>query len=121
VTVTARTARKRETRARPTRDTVFRALGDPTRRAILDRLRQRERRASDLCEPFAMSQPAVSQHLKVLVDAGLVGATRAGREVIYTLRPAPLRDAYDWLGHFEEFWTERLDALGDYLDREDTP
>ena len=113
-------ARKRETRARPTRDVVFRALGDPTRRAILDRLRQRERRASDLCEPFDMSQPAVSQHLKVLVDAGLVSATRDGREVIYALRPAPLRDAYDWLGHFEEFWTEKLDALGEFLDNEDT-
>ncbi len=111
-------ARKRDTRARPARDVVFRALGDPTRRAILERLRQRERRATELCAPFDMSQPAVSQHLKVLVEAGLVSATRNGREVVYALRPAPLRDAYDWLGHFEAFWSDKLDALGTLLDEE---
>jgi len=103
---------------RPTRDTVFRALGDPTRRAILDRLRHRDRGVNELCEPFDMSQPAISQHLKVLVDAGLVVATQRGRERIYQLRPAPLRAAYDWLGHFEEFWTAGLDRLGAYLDAE---
>ncbi len=100
------------------RDAVFRALGDPTRRAILERLRHRERGVSELCEPFDMSQPAVSQHLKVLVDAGLVSARRHGRERIYALRAARLRDAYDWLGHFEAFWSEKLDALGEYLDEE---
>ena len=101
------------------RDLVFRALGDPTRRAILDRLRHRERRVSDLCEPFDMSQPAISQHLKVLSDAGLVAARQCGRERIYRLRPARLREAYDWLGHFAEFWTTKLDALGAYLEGED--
>jgi DNA-binding transcriptional ArsR family regulator len=100
------------------RDAVFRALGDPTRRAILDRLRSRERRVSELCEPFAMSQPAISQHLKVLADAGLVASTRCGRERIYRLRPAALREAYDWLGHFEQFWSTKLDHLGAFLDAE---
>jgi len=104
---------------RADRDAVFRALGDPTRRAILDRLRHRERRVTELCAPFAMSQPAISQHLKVLTDAGLVSATRAGRERIYRLRPTPLRDAHDWLGHFAEFWSARLDGLAAYLDDED--
>jgi DNA-binding transcriptional ArsR family regulator len=102
------------------RDAVFRALGDPTRRAILDRLRHRERGVSELCEPFAMSQPAVSQHLRVLMDAGLVSARRHGRSRIYALRPGPLRDAHDWLAHFEAFWTGKLDALGAYLDDEES-
>ena len=101
------------------RDQVFRALGDPTRRAILDRLRRRERSAGELSEPFAMSQPAISQHLRVLVEAGLVTATRRGRERIYELRPGPLRDAHAWLGHFEAFWNEKLDSLGEYLDAEE--
>jgi DNA-binding transcriptional ArsR family regulator len=103
------------------RDTVFRALADPTRRAILDRLRRRERTAGELGAPFAdsHSQPAISQHLRVLVDAGLVRATRSGRERVYTLEPAALKLAFDWLGHFAAFWTEKLDALGDFLDRED--
>ncbi|HEY4241079.1 MAG TPA: metalloregulator ArsR/SmtB family transcription factor [Kofleriaceae bacterium] len=100
------------------RDAVFRALGDPTRRAILDRLRQRERGVAELCTPFRMSQPAISQHLKVLADAGLVAARKQGRERRYRLRPAPLREAFDWLGHFEQFWTERLDALAEYLEAE---
>jgi DNA-binding transcriptional ArsR family regulator len=103
---------------RPGRDAVFRALGDPTRRAILDRLRQRERGVNELCAPFAMSQPAISQHLKVLSDAGLVSASRSGRARIYRLRPAPLRDAHDWLGHFEQFWSAKLEGLAAYLDAE---
>lgn len=101
------------------RDLVFKALGDPTRRSILDRLRRRERTQNELCAPFDMSQPAISQHLRVLVDAGLVTATKRGRERVYELRPGPLRDAYEWIGHFEEFWTEKLDALGDLLASED--
>jgi len=105
-------------KSRPGRDAVFRALGDPTRRAILDRLRHRGRGVNELCAPFAMSQPAISQHLKVLSDAGLVEVTRYGRERIYRLRPAPLRDAHDWLGHFEQFWSAKLDGLGAYLDAE---
>lgn len=103
------------------RDAVFRALGDPTRRAILDRLRRRECRVTELCAPFEMSQPAISQHLKVLSDAGLVAATRSGRERVYRLRARPLRDAYDWLGHFEQFWPAKLDRLAAYLDEEDDP
>jgi DNA-binding transcriptional ArsR family regulator len=101
---------------RASRDAVFRALGDPTRRAILDRLRRRECRVNELCAPFDMSQPAVSQHLKVLADAGLVAATRSGRERVYRLRAQPLRDAHDWLGHFQQFWPAKLDRLAAYLD-----
>ena len=103
------------------RDAVFRALSDPTRRAILDRLRRRECRVAELCAPFDMSQPAISQHLKVLSEAGLVAATRSGRERVYRLRARPLREAYDWLGHFEQFWPAKLDRLAAYLDDEDNP
>jgi DNA-binding transcriptional ArsR family regulator len=114
-----RAARATSSARRPSRDAVFRALGDPTRRAILDRLRHRERGVNELCEPFDMSQPAISQHLKVLADAGLVVATRQGRGRMYRLCAAPLRDAYDWLGHFEQFWGDKLDRLGAFLDAED--
>jgi len=101
------------------RDAVFRALSDPTRRAILDRLKRREHGVNALCAPFDMSQPAISQHLRVLVDAGLVRAEKRGRERIYTLEPHALKLAYDWLGHFEQFWTDKLDALGAFLDSEE--
>jgi DNA-binding transcriptional ArsR family regulator len=101
------------------RDAVFRALADPTRRAMLDRLRDRESSVSELAEPFSMSQPAVSQHLKVLADAGLVRARRDGRQRLYRLRPAPLREAFDWLERYARFWSEKLDALGAYLDRDE--
>jgi DNA-binding transcriptional ArsR family regulator len=101
------------------RDAVFRALSDPTRRAMLDHLRDRESSVSELAEPFSMTQPAVSQHLKVLADAGLVWARRDGRQRLYRLRPAPLRDAFDWLERYARFWGEKLDALGAYLDRDD--
>jgi len=101
------------------RDAVFRALSDPTRRAMLDRLRRRERSVGDLGAPFEISQPAISQHLKVLIEAGLVRSTKRGRERIYTLEPDALRLAYDWLAHFEAFWTEKLDALGAFLDGEE--
>jgi DNA-binding transcriptional ArsR family regulator len=98
---------------------VFHALADPTRRAMLDRLRVGERTVSELAAPFAMSQPAVSQHLRVLSDAGIVRARRDGRQRYYRLRAAPLREAFDWLGRYERFWGEKLDALGDYLDSAD--
>ena len=101
------------------RDAVFRALSDPTRRALLDRLRRKERSVGDLGAPFEMSQPAISQHLKVLVEAGLVRSTKRGRERIYTLEPEALKLAYDWLAHFEAFWTDKLDALGAFLDGEE--
>jgi DNA-binding transcriptional ArsR family regulator len=99
-------------------DGVFRALSDPTRRAILDLLREGDRSVSELAEPFAISQPAVSQHLKILRDAGLATPTKQGRRQLYRLNPGPLREAYDWLTHYQRFWTKKLDALGALLDRE---
>jgi DNA-binding transcriptional ArsR family regulator len=96
---------------------VFRAVADPTRRAILDRLAQGERPALELAAGFDMSQPAISQHLKVLRDAGLVHQQRQGRTRIYSLRPERLRQVYDWVERYSRFWDDRLDALGRYLDQ----
>lgn len=79
-------------------------------------LSQSERSVNELSTPFEMSQPAVSQHLKVLREAGLVYVERNGRERLYRIDPRPLKQVHDWLGHFERFWEKKLDALGRYLD-----
>ncbi len=95
---------------------VFRAVADPTRRAILDLLAAGERAVNDLLKSFKMTQPAVSQHLRVLREAGLVSERREGRHRIYKLEAEPIRAVHDWAGHYERFWTRKLTALGDYLD-----
>jgi DNA-binding transcriptional ArsR family regulator len=99
---------------------VYFAISDPTRRRILDLLRGSELSVVQLAKPFRMSQPAVSQHLRVLREAGLVTATRAGRERHYRLRAQRLREVYDWVAHYQKFWTEKLGALGDLLDEEES-
>jgi DNA-binding transcriptional ArsR family regulator len=97
---------------------VFRATGDTTRRAMLDMLRVRERTVTELAEPFKMSQPAVSQHLKVLREADLVRVKKAGRQRVYSIHSTPLREIYDWVEHYRKFWDRRLDTLGAYLDNQ---
>ena len=96
-------------------DQVFRALADSTRRALLDRLRQRPASVSELVAGFDVTQSAISQHLKVLRDAHLVGEEKDGRQRIYHLNPEPLAAAYDWIAHYEGFWLERLTNLGKHL------
>lgn len=96
---------------------VFRAIADPTRRAILDLLMAGERAVNDLLAPFKMTQPAISQHLKVLREAGLVSERRAGRQRLYRLEPAPLKAVHDWTAHYERYWTQKFTDLGDYLDQ----
>jgi DNA-binding transcriptional ArsR family regulator len=91
---------------------TFRAIADPTRRAILDLLAEGERPAGELCEYFDVSQPALSQHLKVLRDAGLVTPRRDGRRQIYRVEPEPLRAVHDWVSHYERFWADKFRALG---------
>jgi DNA-binding transcriptional ArsR family regulator len=95
---------------------VFRAIADPTRRAILDMLVERDLDVTEVGVRFDMSQPAISQHLKVLRDAGLVTAARAGKRRIYRVQPQSLRAVHAWVARFERFWTEKLDALGALLD-----
>ncbi|MFV8752029.1 ArsR/SmtB family transcription factor [Nannocystaceae bacterium ST9] len=103
----------------PTERMVFRAIADPSRRRILDRLwSSGECAALDLGEGLEASQPALSKHLKVLRDAGLVRVRRSGRHQLYAMNPVPLREVVDWIEKYRRFWDERLDALGRYLDSE---
>jgi DNA-binding transcriptional ArsR family regulator len=99
------------------RDATFRALADPSRRRVLDALAQGEHSVNELCELFDTSQPAVSQHLRVLRDAGLVSHRQDGRHRYYSLDARPLREVFDWSSHYQRFWTEKLDALGKLLAR----
>ena len=96
---------------------VFRAISDPTRRRILDVLATGEHAVRDLLSHFDVSQPAISQHLKALKSVGLVRERKEGRFRIYSLDATPLRLVHDWTAHYEQFWNEKLDALGDFLDR----
>lgn len=90
---------------------IFFALADPTRRAMLDRLAERTATVSELAEPFAMSRPAISQHLGVLEDAGLIERTRAGRWRSCALRPEGLDDAERWVAEHRAAWQQRFDRL----------
>ena len=95
---------------------VFTAIADPTRRAILDLLRQGEQPVKQIAKPFEMSLPAISQHLGVLCEAGLVIVRKQGRQRLYRLNPEPLQQVSDWVNHYEQFWQEKLDVLGNYLE-----
>lgn len=106
-----------------TLDATFAALADPTRRAILARLRSGEATVTELAAPFAMSQPAISKHLKVLERAGLISRGRDGQRRPCRLEAAALKDATDWLEGYRTFWESRyrgLDALLDELQEEET-
>lgn len=91
------------------------ALADPTRRAILARLASGEASVSELAEPFDMSQPAVSKHLKVLEKAGLITRGRKAQYRPCKLDPGPLKDVAAWLEHYRQFWDESLGRLEAYL------
>ena len=96
-------------------DAVFGALADPTRRAILERLSSGVRSVSELAEPFEMSQPAISKHLKVLEKAGLVVRGKDAQWRPRALKAAPLKEANLWLEQYRKLWEERLDRLEAYL------
>ena len=95
------------------------ALADPTRRAILARLAQGETSVTELAEPFAMSLPAVSKHLKVLERAGLIARGRQAQWRPCRLQAGPMREVAAWLDCYRRFWDERLDRLEAYLQQED--
>lgn len=99
------------------RDLVFRAVSDPTRRALLELLAQAECSVSELLEHFNVSQPAISQHLRLLLDAGLASVRSDGRRRLYSLNAAPLREVRDWAAYYERFWEGGLDRLGRYLEK----
>ena len=99
-------------------DLAFAALADPTRRRIVAKLTRGETRVTDLALPFDMSLNAVSKHIKVLEGAGLVRRARVGREHYLRLRAQPLREVARWTSQYERFWTQRLDALGEFLNQQ---
>ena len=96
---------------------VFRAISDPTRRALLDLLRISDRSVNELTEPFQMTQPAISQHLRVLRHAGLVRPRQVGRQRVYRLNAKPLREVRDWAARYERFWHGKPRGFGEYVDR----
>jgi DNA-binding transcriptional ArsR family regulator len=95
--------------------TTFAALADPTRRAILARLISGEASVTELAEPFEMSMPAISKHLKVLERAGLIARGREAQWRPCRLEARPLREVSEWVAHYRRFWEERLDRLDAYL------
>jgi DNA-binding transcriptional ArsR family regulator len=94
---------------------VFAAIADPTRRAILARLSTGEASVNELADPFDISLPAVSKHIKVLERAGLIERTRTAQWRPCRLQAAPLKTAADWIDHYKRNWEESFDRLGEYL------
>jgi DNA-binding transcriptional ArsR family regulator len=94
---------------------IFKALADPTRRAVLERLAEAELTATQLRDGFAISQPAMSQHLSVLREAGLVTERREGRFTNYRLAPDGMAPLHNWLARYRAFWPSRIDSLKDLL------
>jgi DNA-binding transcriptional ArsR family regulator len=95
--------------------TVFLALADPTRRAILERLTHGEASGTELARPFSISVPAISKHLRVLKNADLIWHRKEGRTHWFRLAARPMRDAAAWLEHYRQFWETQFDSLDTYL------
>src|SRR5882762_4072126 len=98
---------------------IFQALADPSRRAIFERLMRREAAVKELTARFDISQPAVSQHLATLKEAGLVNARREGRCVYYRVAPRGMKPLIDWIAHYRAFWTEHVHRLERLLEKMD--
>lgn len=96
---------------------VFRALADPTRRAIISMLADGPRPIADIAAGFDMTRPAVAKHLAVLKEGGIISVQRQGRERINHLDPQALKTAADWLNHFDRFWDERLAKLKEVVEQ----
>lgn len=106
----------------PTADAAFHAIGDGVRRAILERLRDGERSAGDIARQFDISWPAVSRHLRLLREAGLVTERRAGRTRLYTLNRPTIREVFgSWVAAFDAMWAENLLSLKTYVENRHSP
>src|SRR6266404_9931596 len=103
----------------PQLNSIFHALGDATRRSMLRELAAGERTVSQLAEPFSISLAAASKHIKALESAGLIRREVRGRTHLCRLEAGPLASAHEWLGFYERFWTDRLDALEQLLHEDD--
>jgi DNA-binding transcriptional ArsR family regulator len=101
---------------RPIQSDIFQAIADPTRRRILDLLSGGELALTELARQFPVTLSAVSQHMRVPREAGLVTVRQAGRDRLYRLNPEPLQGVSDWVGRYERFWRKKLDALGEELE-----
>lgn len=97
---------------------VYRAIADGTRRRLLDLLLEREHSVQELMAHFDMTMGGLSQHLKVLLESGLVTRRQQGRFRYYRASPEALREVHEWTERYRRFWERSLDRLGDYLDRE---
>lgn len=95
---------------------VFTVIAHPVRRELLSQLTEGKYSVKELAEPFDITRSAISQHLSILLDSGLVAAEQSGREHTFALRPEGLFEVYRWLGQFERFWPEKLDELAQFLD-----
>jgi DNA-binding transcriptional ArsR family regulator len=100
---------------------VFTVIAHPVRRQILETLAHGDKTVTGLAEPFEISRSAISQHLSILLESGLVAVQKRGKERYYQLRPGNLNEVYRWINQFERFWSEKLDALEVYLDEEYPP
>jgi DNA-binding transcriptional ArsR family regulator len=96
-------------------DHIFSALSDSTRRAILEQLTRGESSVTDLAQPFDMSLPAISKHLRILEETGLIVRRKEGRVHYIHLAAARMKEASEWLNYYRQFWEESLDSLGEYL------
>jgi len=105
--------------AAESRNRIFQALADPSRRAIFEALTSGEAAVKDLTTRFDISQPAVSQHLAALRDAGLVSGRREGRHVYYRVEPQGMKPLIDWIAHHRVFWMEHVDRLERLLEKMD--
>jgi DNA-binding transcriptional ArsR family regulator len=99
-------------------DTIFHALADSTRRAILQDVARKEKTVGEIAKPYRMSLAAVSKHLKVLEGADLIAREKRGSFQMVRLNAAPLRSAEQWLAHYQKFWTRELDALQEFIEGE---
>ena len=100
-------------------DQVFGALSDPTRRVILERLSRGETNVGSLAAPYKISQPAISKHLRVLEQAGLIQRTKKGREHRIKADPRPIKDARGWIATCAKFWEQQFDAVDEYLNKQE--
>ena len=98
----------------------FGALADPTRARIVEVLAAGPRTANEIVDLFPSTQPSISRHLRVLREAGLVAVQPSGRQRVYRLDPGPLREIDRWLDRYRRFWTDRLDALEQHMDRKES-
>lgn len=96
---------------------VFQAIADPTRREIIDLISHSELNINDVAENFEISRPAVSKHIKILMQSGLVIVTKRGRDRYCRANLLKLKEVNEWVLKYKEFWNEKLDALGDFLEK----